>query len=60
MPTHASSLYARNVSSFVQLLTKEGALAPDFGDEVIDKSAVAVAGTVHHEPTRTALQELSA
>ena len=60
MPTHASSLYARNVSSFVQLLTKDGALAPDFGDEVIDKSAVTVAGTVHHEPTRTALQELSA
>jgi len=57
MPTHASSLYARNVSSFVKLLVKDGQLAPDFSDEVIDQSAVTVAGSVHHEPTRTALQE---
>jgi NAD(P) transhydrogenase subunit alpha len=57
MPTHASSLYARNVSSFVKLLVKDGQLAPDFGDEIVDKSAVTVAGTVHHEPTRTALEE---
>jgi NAD(P) transhydrogenase subunit alpha len=57
MPTHASSLYARNVSAFVQLLVKDGKLAPDWGDEVVDKSAVVVAGTVHHEPTRQALQQ---
>jgi H+-translocating NAD(P) transhydrogenase subunit alpha len=57
MPTHASSLYARNVSSFVQLLVKDGALAPDFTDEIVDKSAVVVAGAVHHEPTRIALEE---
>ncbi len=57
MPTHASLLYARNVSSFVSLLVKEGRLAPDFSDEIIDKSLVTVAGAVHHEPTRAALEE---
>jgi len=57
MPTAASSLYARNVSSFVKLLVKDGQLAPDFADEIVDKSAVTVAGSVHHEPTRAALEE---
>jgi len=57
MPTHASSLYSRNVSSFVKLLLKDGELAPDFGDEVLDKSAVVIAGSVHHEPARAALEE---
>jgi H+-translocating NAD(P) transhydrogenase subunit alpha len=60
MPTSASSLYARNVSSFVRLLVKDGKLAPDFGDEIIDKSAVTISGSVHHEQTRLALEERDA
>jgi NAD(P) transhydrogenase subunit alpha len=56
MPTHASSLYARNVSSFVQLAVKEGDWAPDFSDEIIDKSAVTREGAVHHGPTQTLLE----
>jgi H+-translocating NAD(P) transhydrogenase subunit alpha len=57
MPTHASALYARNVSSFVRLLVKDGKLAPDFADEIVDKSAVTVSGSVHNEQTRLALEE---
>jgi NAD(P) transhydrogenase subunit alpha len=60
MPTHASSLYSRNVSSFVRLLAKDGKLSPDFADEIIDKSAVTISGSVHHEPTRLALEERDA
>jgi len=56
MPSHASSLLARNVSSFVKLLVKDGRLAPDFSDEIVDKSLVTVAGSVHHEATRVALE----
>lgn len=56
LPAHASLLYARNVSSFVGLLVKEGKLAPDFSDEIVDKSLVTAAGIVHHEPTRAALE----
>jgi NAD(P) transhydrogenase subunit alpha len=58
MPTHASALYARNVSSFVKLLVKDGELSPDMTDEILDKSAVLVRGAIHHEPTRTALAAL--
>jgi NAD(P) transhydrogenase subunit alpha len=60
LPTHASSLFARNVSSFVKLLVKDGRLAPDFSDEIVDKSLVTVAGSVHHEPTKVALEEVGA
>lgn len=57
MPTHASVLYSRNVSSFVALVAKDGKLAPDFDDEIVDRSAVTVSGTVHNEATRAALEE---
>jgi H+-translocating NAD(P) transhydrogenase subunit alpha len=40
MPEHASELYARNVLSLLELMLKEGAVAPDFGDEVLAKSCV--------------------
>ena len=41
MPEHASELYARNVSALLELmLDDDGALAPDFGDEVLAKSCV--------------------
>lgn len=56
MPTHASALYSRNVSSFVKLLVKDGELAPDKSDEIIDKSAVTMGGSVHFEPARAALE----
>jgi len=57
VPTHASSLYSRNVSSFAKLLVKDGQLAPDYSDEILDKSAVLIDGTVHYEPARLALEE---
>lgn len=41
MPEHASELYSRNVSSLLELmLDDDGALAPDFDDEVLAKSCV--------------------
>lgn len=41
MPEHASELYARNVSALLELmLDDEGALAPNWDDEVIAKSCV--------------------
>jgi H+-translocating NAD(P) transhydrogenase subunit alpha len=57
MPTHASAFYARNVSSFVRLLVKDGKLAPDFADEIVDKSAVTISGAVHNEQARLAFEE---
>lgn len=40
MPEHASELYARNVQSLLELMIKNGSLAPDFSDEVLAKSCV--------------------
>jgi len=41
MPEHASELYARNVSALLCLmLDEDGALTPDYGDEVLAKSCV--------------------
>jgi len=45
-PMHASELYARKVYNFVELLVKDGALVPDFGDELVAKSCVTQAGEV--------------
>jgi H+-translocating NAD(P) transhydrogenase subunit alpha len=40
MPEHASELYSKNITALLDLLIKDGALAPDFGDEVIAQSCV--------------------
>ena len=40
MPEHASELYSKNITSLLELMIKDGALAPDFTDEVIAASCV--------------------
>jgi NAD(P) transhydrogenase subunit alpha len=40
MPEHASELYAKNITSLLELLITDGALAPDFDDEVLSASCV--------------------
>ena len=40
MPEHASELYSKNLTSLLELLIKDGALAPDFDDEVVAASCV--------------------
>jgi NAD(P) transhydrogenase subunit alpha len=47
--TDASSLYARNLVNFAALLvTKEGALAPDFEDEILKAALVTRGGEIVH------------
>ena len=40
MPEHASELYSKNITALLDLLINDGALAPDFDDEVIAESCV--------------------
>jgi H+-translocating NAD(P) transhydrogenase subunit alpha len=40
MPTHASFLYARNVANVLGLMGADGALAPDWDDEIVAGMAV--------------------
>jgi H+-translocating NAD(P) transhydrogenase subunit alpha len=56
MPGPASRLYAQNVVNIVTLMTREGAWAPDFDDEIVTGSCVTHEGAVRHEPTRLALE----
>jgi len=51
MPTHASFLYSRNVANFLSLIVVDGALRPDFDDEIVAGSCVVRAGEVVHAPT---------
>ena len=46
MPLHASQMYARNISSFLVHLVKDGALRLDFEDEIIRDTCVTHAGEV--------------
>jgi NAD(P) transhydrogenase subunit alpha len=44
----ASALYARNLTAFTGLLIKDGALAPDYEDEILKGALVARGGAVVH------------
>jgi len=54
MPDHASSLYARNVQSLLELMVKEGELTLDFDDEVIAGACITRDGKIVHEGARNA------
>jgi NAD(P) transhydrogenase subunit alpha len=56
MPAPASRLYAQNILNLVALMTREGAFAPDFEDEIVAGSCVTHDGQVWHEPTRNLLE----
>jgi NAD(P) transhydrogenase subunit alpha len=51
MPVDASRLYAKNVTNLLLLMTKDGAVVPDFDDEVVAGSCLTHAGAVRHAPT---------
>src|SRR5213594_2362019 len=46
VPYHASQMYARNISSFLSQLIKDGALRFDFDDEIVRDTCVTHAGEV--------------
>lgn len=59
MPSDASRLYAKNVANLLALMTVDGQVTPDFGDEVIASACLTTAGEVRHEPTAAALSAAS-
>ncbi|MGH3343439.1 MAG: Re/Si-specific NAD(P)(+) transhydrogenase subunit alpha [Carbonactinosporaceae bacterium] len=57
MPVHASGLYARNVTSLLLLMTgDDGAVVPDFEDEVVAESCVTHGGEIRHKLTREVVE----
>jgi NAD(P) transhydrogenase subunit alpha len=57
MPVDASRLYAKNVANLLLLMTKDGAVTPDFDDEVVAGTCLTHAGEVRHAPTAQLLAE---
>ncbi len=55
MQVHASQLYAKNVSTFVTYMVKDGELNLDMDDEIISGAMFTHQGKITHEPTREAL-----
>lgn len=56
MPREASALYARNISAFVGLLTKDGVIDLDVTDEVVAGALLTHDGAVVHAPTIAMLE----
>jgi NAD(P) transhydrogenase subunit alpha len=48
-PLHASEMYARNVFNFTELLLRDGALVPDFDDELVARTCLSHAGEPHFQ-----------
>ena len=59
MPVHASQLYAKNLATLVQLLTKDKMLQLNFEDDIIASACVTHAGEIRNQRVRDALAQLS-
>jgi len=55
MAKDASALYARNVATFLLLMTKEGAFAPDFEDDLVIGACILRDGSPVHPLVKEAL-----
>ncbi len=55
MPTHASQMYSKNITTFLDHLLDEGELKLDFEDEITSATCITHEGRVRHEATRTAI-----
>ncbi|HUR94880.1 MAG TPA: Re/Si-specific NAD(P)(+) transhydrogenase subunit alpha [Gemmatimonadales bacterium] len=55
MPLHASLLFSRNLTAFLQAFTKEGAFVLDLTDDIQQGALITHAGEVRHARTREAL-----
>ena len=55
LPLHASLLFSRNLTSFLQAFTKERAFALDLDDDIQQGALITHAGDVRHARTREAL-----
>jgi NAD(P) transhydrogenase subunit alpha len=56
VPFHSSQMYAKNLQSFLGLLTdKNGSIVREFSDEILAASLLVHAGEVCHGPTRNIL-----
>jgi NAD(P) transhydrogenase subunit alpha len=60
MPHHASLLFSRNLTAFVQAFTKDKAFVLDLNDDIQQGAIITHAGEVKHTRTRDALEKAGA
>jgi NAD(P) transhydrogenase subunit alpha len=58
MPLHASLLFSRNLTAFIQAFTKESAFTVDLTDDIQQGSVITHEGAVKHQRTQDALQKV--
>jgi NAD(P) transhydrogenase subunit alpha len=56
LPYHASLLFSRNLTAFIQAFTKDKTFQLDFNDEIQQGALITYGGEVKHARTRDALQ----
>ncbi len=59
MPVHASQLYAKNITSLMQLLIKDKTLQVNFADDIIEAACVTHTGEIRNQRVKDALQALN-
>lgn len=59
MPVHASQLYAKNISTLVQLMIKDKNLNLNFEDDIIDAACITHAGEIRNSRVKEALATFS-
>lgn len=57
MPLHASQMYSRNISTLFAHLVKDGELALDFDDAIVQGCCITHNGSVVYEPAQARLAE---
>jgi NAD(P) transhydrogenase subunit alpha len=55
MPVQENQLYAKNISTFVTYMMKEGEHNLDLEDEIISGAMITHEGKITHEPTRESM-----
>jgi H+-translocating NAD(P) transhydrogenase subunit alpha len=58
MPLHASLLFSRNLTAFIQAFTQDKAFKLDMADDIQQGSVITHEGVVKHQRTQEALQKV--
>ena len=58
MQLHASQLYAKNISTFINYMIKDGKINIDPDDEIISGAMFTHLGKINHKPTLEAINLL--
>jgi H+-translocating NAD(P) transhydrogenase subunit alpha len=59
VPVHASQLYAKNISTLLQYLIKDGVLNLDFADDIVSSTCVTHNGEICHDRVRAFVESTS-